>query len=281
MPDASRTRKRRSVTRGNGQGGAGQWAVNGADGRVESGSGGRCRRGLNRGVAGRARQTHKTRPMDDGWKRNDAMRCDATRTPHGAMRCDEGDDEFRTRRGSPQCCSSVCSSSLSGQATSPRCCSSATTDSASFRASSGRPSTWGGAERQGPGTDGKLGAATCGETKEGFQFDRLDRLWGHTGGVERRNRCEAGVMDAQPAIPMIGELPPDCIIRCLKWLVPLPPPLLPRPQGDHNTAAIRQWPSTGPGFRQQTRPAQAVTLDVDVDTHNQPGTSDAAPRAPL
>lgn len=46
-------------------------------------------------------------------------------------------------------------------------------------------------------------------------------------------------MDAQPAIPMIGELPPDCIIRCLKRLVPLPPPLLPRPQGDHNTAAIR------------------------------------------
>lgn len=46
-------------------------------------------------------------------------------------------------------------------------------------------------------------------------------------------------MDAQPAIPMIGELPPDCIIRRLKWLVPLPPPLLPRPQGDHNTAAIR------------------------------------------
>lgn len=52
-----------------------------------------------------------------------------------------------------------------------------------------------------------------------------------------------------------------------------------RPQHGRNST----WPSTGPGpgFRQQTRPAQAVTLDVDVDTHNQPGTSDAAPRAPL
>lgn len=146
----------------------------------------RCRRGLNRGVAGRARQT-QTRPVVNGWKRNAAMRCDATRTPHGAMRCDEGDDEFRTRRGSPQCCSSVCSS-LSGQATSPRC-SSATTDSASFRASSGRPSTGGAQRDRGPGRTGKLGAATCGETKEGFQFDRLARLWGlgeWSGGIDVR-----------------------------------------------------------------------------------------------
>lgn len=149
------------------------------------------------------------------------LRCDAMRHGHRTGRCDEGDDEFRTRRGSPQCCSSVCSS-LSGQATSPRC-SSATTDSASFRASSGRPSTGGGAERQGPGTDGKARRRHLWGDKGGVPIRQAGQALG-TGGVERRNRCEAGVMDAQPAIPMIRELPPDCIIRCLKWLVPLPRP---------------------------------------------------------
>lgn len=115
-------------------------------------------------------------------------RCDA-------MRCDTD-----TARGEvPQCCSSVCSS-LGGQATRPRC-SSATTDSASFRASSGRPST-GGARGGGRETGARDGR----ETMEGFQFAAWGLgEWG--GGM----------------IPMIGELvPPDCIIRCLKWLAPLP-----------------------------------------------------------
>lgn len=48
----------------------------------------------------------------------------------------------------------------------------------------------GGAQRdRGPGRTGKLGAATCGETKEGFQFDRLARLWGlgeWSGGIDAR-----------------------------------------------------------------------------------------------
>lgn len=81
----------------------------------------------------------------------------------------------------------------------------------------------GGAERQGPGTDGKARRRHLWGDKGGVPIRQAGQALG-TGGVERRNRCEAGVMDAQPAIPMIRELPPDCIIRCLKWLVPLPRP---------------------------------------------------------
>lgn len=131
----------------------------------------------------RARQTQETRPMGNGWKRNDAMRCDATRTPHGAR------SPNVVRLSAP-----VSAAKQPGRAAPQR---------PLIQPHSGHPV---GGPALGARGGRETGARDGRETKEGFQFAAWGLgEWG--GGM----------------IPMIGELvPPDCIIRCLKWLAPLP-----------------------------------------------------------
>lgn len=175
--------------------------MNGADGRVESEPG--CRsmaaRRKSRRRRQRARQTQETRPMGNGWKRNDAMRCDATRTPHGAR------SPNVVRLSAP-----VSAAKQPGRAAPQR---------PLIQPHSGHPvggPALGarGQRDRGPGRTGDKG---------GVPIRGLG-----TGGVGRRNDPNdwgTGASRLHHQMFKMARSPP--------------PPLLPRPQGDHNTAAIR------------------------------------------